>query len=152
MPTQLLRQQLLGLLAAFTLPHTTLAVDLRYGPLNPDEPTGTPAVILSGEIKKCDYENLLRFARKDPYRFHASTVVLASSGGNLLEAMRIGTFLRRTYQNAFVSDKIGKCGSACFLIFVPGVGRGPFVPWVGIHRPFFPSSELEGTGAPRSTA
>ena len=144
MPTQRLRQQLLGLLAAFTLPHTTLAVDLRYGPLNPDEPTGTPAVILSGEIKKGDYENLLRFARKDPHRFHASTVVLASSGGNLLEAMRIGTFLRRTYQNAFVSDKIGKCASACFLIYVAAVERSALVPSVGIHRPYFPSSEFDG--------
>lgn len=122
---------------------TGRAAELRYGALDPRDPDSAPAVILSGEIRKGDYEAILRFARKDPHRFHASTIVLASPGGDLIEAIRIGGLIRKTYQSVFVNSAIGTCASACFLIYVAAVDRHALVPALGIHRPYFAPSEFE---------
>jgi hypothetical protein len=118
------------------------AAELRYGSLDPKDSEDN-AVLLSGEIRKGDYEALLRFARKNPTIFNAHTLVLASPGGDLIEAMRIGSFVRKTYQSVFVSPDIGKCASACFLIYVAAVNRGAQAKAIGIHRPYFAPSEFE---------
>ena len=119
------------------------AAELRYTTFDPNDANSGPAVILSGEIRKGDYQAILRFARKDPIRFNGSVMILASPGGDLLEAIRIGGFIKKTYQNVFVNSHIGKCASACFLIYVAAVDRSAIVPGLGIHRPYFAPSEFE---------
>lgn len=121
------------------------AIDLAYGSLDPNEPKSDGAILMTGEVKKGDLEVLRRFAAKDKHRFHSRTIVLASQGGDLLEATRIGLFLRKTYMEVFVNPEIGRCASACFFIYVAAVQRDSMVPGLGIHRPYFSSSEFERT-------
>jgi hypothetical protein len=113
---------LLTLLAA-----PSRAIELAYGSLDPTEPNHENAIIMSGQIRKGDYEVLRQFAAKDKERFQSRTIVLASPGGDLLEATRIGIFLRKTYKEVFVNPDIGRCASACFLIYVvgPAISPGP---------------------------
>ena len=118
------------------------SIEIFYGRLDPTD-TGSPAIVLRGEIRTGDYEIVKRFARLDTHKFHSSTVVLASSGGDLVEAIRIGNFFRRTYMSVFVNPAIGRCASACFLIYVAAVERGAMVPGLGIHRPYFPLQQSE---------
>jgi len=116
---------------------TSLAAEFSLGSVDPRHPEKLNAVILSGEIKSGDYARLLTFIRKDPYGFRARTIVLASPGGDLIEAIRIGRVVRATYQSVFVNPAIGRCASACFLIYVAAVSRNANVPSLGIHRPYF---------------
>jgi hypothetical protein len=120
-------------------------MELAYGSLDPEEPTADNAILLTGEVRKGDYDVLRRFAAKDKERFHSRMVVLASEGGDLLEAIRIGLFFRKTYMEVFVNNKIGRCASACFFIYVAAVQRDSMEPGLGIHRPYFSSSELDRT-------
>jgi hypothetical protein len=92
---------------------------------------------MSGEIQRGDYERLLSFIRKDPERFRVRTVLLASPGGDLLEAIKIGNIIKASYQSVFVNHSVGRCASACFLIYVAAVSRSATVPSIGIHRPYF---------------
>lgn len=121
------------------------AIDLAYGSLDPNEPKADNAILLTGEVREGDLEALKRFAANDPNRFHSRTIVLASHGGDLLEAMRIGQFLRDTYMEVFVNPKVGRCASACFFIYVSAIQRDSLVPGLGIHRPYFSTAELERT-------
>lgn len=134
----------------FAASQSAQAIDLAYGSIDPNKPEKINAIILKGEIRKGDYELLLRFARKDRQRFHSKMVVLASQGGDLLEAIRIGVFLRKTYMDVFVNPKIGRCASACFLIYVAAVERDAVVPGLGIHRPTFAASEVEHLPLPEA--
>lgn len=113
-----------------------MAADFTFGRLDPSDTTGLEDIVLSGEIKGGDYESLKAFAKKDGL-FWARTVVLASPGGDLLEAIRIGNFLRKTFTPVFVNPKVGKCASACFLIYVAAVRRSGVASSLGIHRPYF---------------
>ena len=92
---------------------------------------------MSGEIRRGDYERLLSFIARDPERFRASIVVLASPGGDLLEAIKIGNVIKASYQTVYVNHLVGPCASACFLIYVAAVSRVGTVPSIGIHRPHF---------------
>jgi hypothetical protein len=134
----------------FAVVSSAHAVDLTYGSLDPNNRQSDNAVILTGEIRKGDYDAIRRFARKDPDRFHSRTVVLASQGGDLIEAIRIGTFLRKTYMTVFVNPDIGRCASACFLIYVAAVERSSVVPGLGIHRPYFAPSEFQRKPLPEA--
>jgi hypothetical protein len=121
------------------------AIELAYGSLDPNEPNADNAILLTGVVGKGDLEVLRRFAAKDKQRFHSRTIVLASQGGDLLEAIRIGLFLRKTYMEVFVNTEIGRCASACFFIYVAAVQRDAMVPGLGIHRPYFSPAEFERT-------
>ena len=116
---------------------TLFAAEFAYGHINPRNPSSGEAVILRGEIRRGDYERLLSFVRKDPDRFQTNAVILASSGGDLLEAIKIADLIKATYQSVFVTFPNGPCASACFLIYVAAVERSATVPAVGIHRPYF---------------
>lgn len=125
-----------------TVAGSAKSIELSYGQIDPSD-TGSPAIVLKGEIRKGDYEIIKRFARLDQQKFHSSTVVLASPGGDLVEAIRIGNFFRKTYMTVFVNPAIGRCASACFLIYVAAVERSAMVPGLGIHRPYFPLQQTE---------
>ena len=87
---------------------------------------------------------------------------LASQGGNLLEALRIGRLIRQLalevrapvdrarplvyLQNADNNT----CASACFFLYVAGVTRQGSV--VGIHKPALPADEYFAIGLDGSVA
>jgi hypothetical protein len=95
-------------------------------------------------------------------------IYLASPGGNLVEALRIGQLVRRLNLSTTVPNKVVThqvleqastrhgleqpetdylCASACFFIFVAGVHRSSDTngsPLLGIHSPFISSQKLRG--------
>ncbi|MBI4291292.1 MAG: hypothetical protein HY661_07435 [Betaproteobacteria bacterium] len=120
----------------------TSAADFSYGSFDASVDGKSDAVIIRGEIKKGDYERLKSFIRPDPQRFLEKGIALASSGGDIMEAIRIGNLIRSTYQLVFVNPAVGRCASACFLIYVAAVDRNAIVLSLGIHRPYFSSEEF----------
>jgi hypothetical protein len=113
-------------------------------------------IILDGKIERGDYDKVLSTAKKlGP---DLETLFLASSGGNLIEAMRIGRLTRQLRwstqvrsKNSFIEDLLPGnykeygfeksklehqlvCASSCFFIYAGGVRR--FGGEIGIHRPY----------------
>ena len=115
-------------------------------------------VVLEGRIEIGDLEKV----RKASQEGAPTAIYLASPGGNLGEAMRIGALVRRlawetrTAEGPDVPPAIragvarsygvrdarnNVCASACFFIFVAGIYRDGHV--LGIHRPYMSPAELE---------
>ena len=115
---------------------------------------------LVGKIEKGDAEKLKGLV--EDLRHKKRTVnmlMLASIGGDAIEAMRIGTIVRKSFIpthapfaldsdftcNGYPSglkDDDCDCASACFLIWVAGVYRMGNV--LGIHQPYFLEEYFEG--------
>ncbi len=88
-----------------------------------------------------------------------TTVYLASQGGDVLEAMKIGRLIRKLRYETFgplnfdghiVSHvKFDKqnltCASSCFFLLAAGIERVGNV--VGIHRPYLPEQRYKEIGA-----
>ncbi|MEX0408015.1 hypothetical protein ABGN05_20355 [Aquibium sp. LZ166] len=81
-------------------------------------------------------------------------VELNSQGGDLLEALKIGSYLRRKGAGTYIPPS-GECLSSCAVIFMGGsrhTGDATFVPSrtlhysgkLGFHSPFTDASELSG--------
>ena len=113
------------------------------GPFDGTE-VASPHVLMKGEIEPGDYQKLLRFAERDKDRFLTATFILASPGGDITEAMRIGRLLKGIYAFVAVGRIYGPCASACFIIFVSAVDRQSIEGLVGIHRPYVARSRLLG--------
>ena len=99
-------------------------------------------------------------------------IYLASPGGNLLEAMKIGHLVRALSLETHVPSDIPSlhrkeylsilsdpqadfmCASACFFIFVAGISRERDIydPILGIHRPYLSDDELRKLGAREAMA
>lgn len=130
------------------------AADIKDGP-------ELGEVILEGTIAAGDYEKLLNFVGAN----EAKSIYLASPGGSVTEAIKIGHLVRalklETIIPAQVSGNIREmlaarykltnpeanymCASACFFVFVAGVKRDHDDwgdPILGIHRPYLTESEL----------
>jgi len=137
---------LLGLLGA-----TATAAELRLDPANA---TGT-SVVLEGVIEPGDFE---RFKNIVVDSGHVREIYLASPGGNLAEALKIGLLVRHLNLSTVVpskqlthydrtvalarhglkDNKDYTCASACFFIFVAGVYRRTDdhgAPILGLHTP-----------------
>ena len=112
------------------------SADIRLAPFDPSSPDSSEVVVISGLIEPGDYDRLRDLAKRDAKLFHARTFVLASLGGDIEEAVRIGRLLRSMYASVFVSSKHGKCASACFFIYVAAIDRNATIPDLGIHRPY----------------
>jgi ATP-dependent protease ClpP protease subunit len=113
------------------------AARFSMGDLDPSAPSANKDVVISGEIIRGDYQRLIAFIRTDPLLL-ARTFVLASPGGDLLEAIKIGGLLKAIYRPVVVNPAVGQCASACFFIYVAAVERtGGSYPAIGIHRPYF---------------
>ncbi|EPJ45418.1 MAG: hypothetical protein OFPII_27820 [Osedax symbiont Rs1] len=87
---------------------------------------------INGEIVKGDYHKMLSLIKQQ--QDIPQTLLLNSKGGNVMEALKIGTFVRK-YLLSFESKK---CNSACVFISLGSVNhsddkRGVF----GLHRPKF---------------
>jgi hypothetical protein len=133
-------------------------------------------VTLEGQIEPGDYEKLRDFlvAERGYRPYHSAhcseiyedgcpeQIYLASPGGDVAEAMKIGRLIRtlgwttkapsstarqyeiKDYQIQF-PDTNFMCASACFFIFVGGVYREELFtyPTLGIHRPYLSTEHLK---------
>jgi hypothetical protein len=124
-------------------------------------------VILEGRIEVGDFEKVEQLARDAA----PTALYLASPGGNLVEAMRIGALVRRlawetkSAESPSVPPAIAAgvarsygvrdlahnhmCASACFFIFVSGIYRDGHR--LGIHTPFMLPSEQAKMAADEAT-
>jgi hypothetical protein len=100
-------------------------------------------LVLSGEIVPGDYAKLLARIAEDPDRFlDRNKLILASSDGNVTEAIRIGRLLRSLYTGVSVGPLTGRCVGACFLIYAAASERGTDGEnLLGIHRVGLAESE-----------
>lgn len=116
-------------------------------------------VVFEGRIDAGDFDKVDKLAREAA----PTGIYLASPGGNLVEAMRIGALVRRLAWETKSAEGPGVplnlrnsvataygvrdparnnlCTSACFFIFVSGIYRDGHA--IGIHRPFMAPGELE---------
>ena len=131
-------------------------------------------VVLEGKIETGDYNKLRSvYGEKRANQFYigmplANEIYLASPGGDLAEAIKIGRLVRALKLHTVVPGgpyPVGPyekysdadrhqlknpkanymCTSACFFIFVAGITRTAEVdldPRLGIHRPYLSDSDL----------
>lgn len=85
---------------------------------------------LAGEIKAGDLEKIKEYIRKEGY---PRTIWITSPGGDVMEAIEISKFLRKTFLSV---TPMNQCDSACFIIYSGSYKRSPS-PFLGIHRPYF---------------
>lgn len=143
-------------------------------------------VILEGRIEAGDYDKLLKLTKLlnagcgGPYEGCVRGLYLASPGGSLIEAMKIGRLVRTLRWDTTVPSPITNpyvppekyfkdiqlkdpqhnhmCASACFFIFVAGAERNSDDLDVaqnvilGIHRPYLTDSDLRATNADQAIA
>lgn len=118
---------------------------------------------LIGKIEKGDAEKFKKLIEDLRHEKKIiNMLMLASFGGDAIEAMRIGTIVRESFipthapfslYSGFscneyplgLKDDDCNCASACFLIWVAGVYRMGNV--LGVHRPRFLEEYLEGLSA-----
>ena len=108
------------------------------------------ALWMKGEVAEGDLDRLLRFLREHPRDFveHGGRVIFVVDGGDIVEATRIGHFLRDALIEAWLPDASRtRCVSACFFMFVNAVSRVAVAESVGVHRPYFDASRLAGADA-----
>ena len=96
---------------------------------------GVDDVIFSGEIKKGDAQALKPFIDQvagngRPHRF-----IIHAPGGNVSEAMQIGTLLRESGFSVFEPQGVS-CISACVFAIMGGTSR-VINGRVGLHHPLF---------------
>lgn len=116
----------------------THAAEIGYKQINPFDGQRTTASFLyiTGELKAGDSERLRELVINDALKFIQAPVVLDSTGGNVVEALRIADLVKAGYLSVSVPTK-AKCLSACFYILASAVTRY-MEGTVGIHRPYLP--------------
>jgi hypothetical protein len=94
-------------------------------------------LVLSGDIIRGDYDRLLSKISEDKNRFLLlNKIVLASSDGDVREAMKIADLVKALRSEVSVGPLTGKCVGACFLIYAAAGQRvtdGELL--IGITRP-----------------
>jgi hypothetical protein len=118
---------------------------------------------LIGKIEKGDTEKfkiIVEYLRDE--KITVNMLLLASIGGDVIEAMQIGTIVRESFiptqaplalNSCFTCNGFPQglkeddcdCSSACFLIWAAGVYRVGDV--LGIHRPYFLEGNIEELSA-----
>lgn len=121
-------------------------------------------LILEGKIEPGDYDKLRRFIDEDCGGYPRN-IYLASPGGDLIEAMKIGRLVRTLRWETKVPSDLPSnfrkdteailklndakanymCTSACFFVFVAGIyrERDTFPAILGIHRPYLSEQDLK---------
>jgi hypothetical protein len=99
-------------------------------------------LVISGEIMPGDYERLLFKIAGDEGRFFAlNKIILASDGGDVAEAVKIGGLVKSLFTQVIVGPLTGRCVSACFFIYAAAAQReADGERLVGINRPFIADS------------
>ena len=114
--------------------------DRYVGPVGP--------LVISGEIIPGDYDRLLSRITGDENRYLSlNKVILASDGGDVSEALKIGGLVKSLYTEVIVGTLTGRCVSACFFIYAAANRRevdGERL--LGINRPYI--ADAEGASAP----
>jgi hypothetical protein len=94
-------------------------------------------LLLKGEIVPGDYSRLLEFAINKNVNLAQYPFILASPGGDVSEALKIGQLVKSLYATVVVGPATGQCVSACFIIFASAVDRiMNNDKMIGIHRPY----------------
>ncbi len=95
-------------------------------------------LVMSGEIVAGDYTRLLSRITADENRFFAlNTLILASDGGDVAEALKIAALVKSLYAAVSVGPLTGRCVSACFFIYAAAVQRAvDGERLIGINRPY----------------
>jgi hypothetical protein len=118
-----------------------------------------PGVTLEGSIAPGDFARFAGLVLTTP---DVNTVWLASPGGNLSEALRIGRMIRQLALEvrAPIDRNLplvrlrraenNTCSSACFFLYAAGVRRQGMV--LGIHKPSLPADEYFKLGLDGSAA
>jgi hypothetical protein len=146
------------------LAHSQFAnsADVRRGAT----PWDDPAIEIVGTIESGDYESIVALAKAFLKDGNEVQLKLNSPGGDFIEALRIGEFVKAMNARTMVvgvssrsmdAEKT-KCFSACFIIFVSGSVRDyradnvvwdksgnyelNITPVIGIHRPYFSPEEF----------
>jgi hypothetical protein len=132
------------LLIGAAVSNSSYAAEISCSP-GSSRPDFCKAGLLNGTIDKGDYEKMARFLRA--HHPNLNEFYLISSGGDVIEALRIAHLFRKylitTFSPIHYADgttstvfacrgNCGYCASACALIWFGGVER-----WgtVGLHRP-----------------
>jgi hypothetical protein len=146
-----------ALVLMFVLAAPASAADVRLA----QSPTGAPVggITIEGRIAPGDF---VKFASLVLAMRGANVVWLASPGGNLSEALRIGRLIRqlalevrapveRARPLVHLQDADNNtCASSCFFLYVAGVNRQGSV--LGIHKPALPADEYFALGLEGSVA
>ena len=146
-----MRQCSLLVLVGLFLAAAAEAADIRLARSLSGAPL--PGITIEGAIAPGDYQKLVALALSSK---GAHTVWLASAGGNLSEALRMGRFIRSlglSVSVPFSKDEPlvalknranNTCSSSCFLLYAAGVSRQGSV--LGLHRPSLPADEYFALG------
>jgi hypothetical protein len=149
---------------------TVSAAEIRTDPASYGAAAGA---VLEGAIQAGDFEKFKNFILNGGNPFQ---IYLASPGGDLAEAMKIGLLIRllklstvvpskpltnQAFESAAAEHGLAnpkanyQCASACFFIFVAGVhrshdDRGPAL--LGIHKPSLTANTLKRLSADQAIA
>jgi ATP-dependent protease ClpP protease subunit len=97
-------------------------------------------VLLTGPIVSGDLKKII--AAVIPPATFPKYFTLDSQGGDIVEAMAIGRFIRETASGTHVTKN---CASACVFILIAGVSRTALPSAaVGLHRPYYEPREFAG--------
>ncbi len=101
------------------------------------------SINIRGKIERGDYKKIIKLVKK-----HGSIpgyIRINSPGGDVIEATKIGRFVRKALLSFWVSKK---CDSACVFIYFASI-RDLIDPWrsFGLHRPYFDKSYFAGLSA-----
>jgi hypothetical protein len=160
-----------AVITAYTVGSASMmdAAEIRVDPSR----TGTSGAVFEGKIEAGDFDKFKNFVLNGN---NPVEIYLASPGGNLAEAMKIGLLVRILKLSTVVPSKAvtnhGRflaatrhnlkdpnadymCASACFFIFVAAIHRssdnlGPAI--LGIHMPFLSNDDLKKLNLERATA
>jgi hypothetical protein len=123
---------------------------LDHDPFTAEYVGAVGPLVISGEIVPGDYERLLSKIAGDEGRFLAlNKIILASDGGDVAEAVKIGGLVKSLFTQVIVGPLTGRCVSACFFIYAAAVQReADGERLVGINRPFIADSDEAAAAAP----
>ena len=102
-----------------------------------------PTLVLRGEIKPGDYDRLFEYVTKNNVDLNAIMITLASPGGDVSEALKLGQLFKSIFARVAVGPATGRCASACFILYASAVYRASAPGFVGIHRPYVSRERLQ---------
>lgn len=135
------------LYVTLTLVCATNAVGAEYS-------LSAPGILIEGKINKGDYRRLAEFISSKPENLLAflRMVKLDSTGGDVIESMKIANLFEKSYANVFVADH-SQCYSSCFLIWASGSMRNlQKNAELGVHRITLPDYKSQLTKAEAALA
>lgn len=103
------------------------------------------ALVIEGDLVAGDFTKVVQsILSTKQSNFPIGSLYLAgSSGGDLMEAMKIGELVNELYMKAFIIDD---CYSACAFIALSAQHR-VFIGAIGLHRPYFAKEYYNGLSA-----